>query len=310
MATYDVIALKKLGATDEQIALAIAKAEGKVDVVSDFLSRGATPDQIISAFNKTGATPFETFKQSAKQEVGSEITGIRQLFGTDPTDTAQESLTRQMESENPLSGLAGRVVGGLVNPSTLLPGAAFGKGAKALIGYGAATGGISGFLQPQYTEEDLSRGSSTALGAAGGATIVGALLGGAKGVQKVINKLTNKVEDVPVSKLDPEIHVPTEEPRMQESVSISGQAIPDVVKVVDNEAVPLMRAIEDAETRTRIEDDLSRGNFTSFFNEVPFRNTEIPVFKIEDALGVNNPYRQANIDAKIASVLSSSSPRS
>jgi nucleoid DNA-binding protein len=301
MATYDVIGLKKEGFTDEQIALAIANAEGKTDVVSSMLSEGFTPQQVISSFNKTGATPFETFKQAAKQEVGSEITGIRQLFGAEPTDTAEESLTRQMESENPLSGLAGRVVGGLVNPSTLLPGAAFGKGAKALIASGAATGGISGFVQPQYTEEDLSRAGSTVLGAAGGATIVGALLGGAKGVQKVINKLTNKVEDIPVSKLDPEIHVPTEEPRMQESVSISGQAIPDVVKVVDNEAVPLMRAIEDAETRTRIEDDLSRGNFTSFFNEVPFRNTEIPVFKIEDALGATNPYRQANIDAKIAS---------
>jgi hypothetical protein len=295
---FDTIAAKKAGYTDEEIAQYLASTT-EFDYQGAIKS-GYKPSEIVTYLNRTGATPFETFKAAAAQEVGSEVRGIAQIFGREPTDTAEESRARQMEAENPAAGLAGRVVGGLVNPSTLLPGAMFGKGAKALVQSGAAAGGISGFLQPQYTEEDLGRVASTAVGAVGGATIVGALLGGTKAVQKVINKLTGKVEEIPTTKLDPEIHTPTEPTKVQESFTPSGNPIPDVVKLQDNNPIPLIQAIEDAEVRVKVEEDLSQGNFTSFFNEVPFRTTEIPLFRIEEAFGENNPYRQINIDAMTA----------
>jgi hypothetical protein len=295
---FDTIAAKKAGYTEEEIAQYLA-SNTEFDYQGAIKS-GYKPNEILTYLNRTGATPFETFKAAAAQEVGSEVRGIAQMLGREPTDTAEESRARQMEAENPASGLAGRIVGGLVNPSTLLPGAMFGKGAKALVQSGAAAGGISGFLQPQYTEEDLGRVASTAVGAVGGATIVGALLGGTKAVQKVINKLTGKVEEIPTTKLDPEIHTPTEPTKVQESFTPSGNPIPDVVKLQDNNPIPLIQAIEDAEIRTKVEEDLSQGNFSSFFSEVPFRTTDIPVFRAENAFGEDNPYRQVNIDARAA----------
>ena len=155
MAIFDVIAAKKEGYSEDEIAQYLAQQSG-FDY-SAALQEGYNPKEILTHLNKTGATPFETFKQSARQEMGSEITGARQLLGQEPTDTAEESLRRQMEAENPVAGVLGTLAGGIVNPSSLLPGAVFFKGAKGLIAGGAAAGGISGALQPKYEEEDLSR---------------------------------------------------------------------------------------------------------------------------------------------------------
>lgn len=296
MAIYDVVGARKAGLSFTDIADYLA--QGTEYDLEGARKAGISDKDIVEYLNRTGASAWETFKTSAAQEVGSEIRGIAQLLGKEPTDTEQESLARQMEAENPMAGLAGRVVGGLANPSTLLPGAMFGKGAKALIQSGAAAGGISGALQPQYTEDDLGRLASTAVGAAGGATLVGVLLGGTKAVQKVINKLTGKIEEIPTTKLDPEIHTPTEPTKVQESFTPSGKPIPDVVKLQDNNPIPLIQAIEDAEVRAKVEEDLAKGDFTSFYREVPFRNGEMPLFRMENAFGADNPYRQANIDAR------------
>ncbi len=174
MAFYDVLALKKAGATEEQIAIAIANAEGKADLVPSLIDSGASYDQIIKAFNQTGATPFETFLQSAKQEVGSEVKGIYQLAGGE-LDTAEESLRRQMASENPISGVLGTLAGGLVNPSTLIPGSLLFKGVKGAATAGAIAGGVGGALEPTYEEED-SRLLNAAVGIGVG-TSLGGLLG-------------------------------------------------------------------------------------------------------------------------------------
>ena len=109
MATFDVIGAKKAGYTDEEIAQHLA-SQSNFDF-SGAVSAGYKPEEIIKHLNATGATPWETFKQSASQEVGSELKGLRQILGTDPTDTAEESLRRQMESENPVAGFAGTLVG-------------------------------------------------------------------------------------------------------------------------------------------------------------------------------------------------------
>lgn len=287
MATFDVIGAKKAGYTDAEIAQYLASQsqfdyQGAVD-------SGYKPEEIVKHLNATGASAWETFKQSASQEVGSEIKGIRQILGTDPTDTAEESLRRQMESENPVAGVLGTLAGGLINPSTLLPGAMFGKGVKALVAGGAAAGGISGALQPRYEEDDLSRIASTGVGAVGGAALVGALVGGQKGLVKVFNKLTREVSDIPVTKLDPEVDVP---------IGASDEVVQQMAtpKMQDNVA-PWIQSIEDAETKAKVSEEMANGDYSSFFTGSAFRLSDTPDFRYKEAFSVNNPFRDKNIEA-------------
>lgn len=287
MATFDVIGAKKAGYTDAEIAQYLAST-------SEFNYQGAVeagykPEEIIKHLNTTGATPWETFKQSATQEIGSEIKGIRQILGTEPTDTADESLRRQMESENPVAGVAGTLIGGLVNPSTLLPGSMLFKGAKGLVAGGVAAGAVSGALQPRYEENDLSRIASTGIGAVGGGALVGALVGGQKGLVKVFNKLTKEISDIPVNKLNPEVDVP---------IGASDEVAQELStpKMQDNIA-PWIQSIEDAETKTRVNDEILNGDYSSFFTGSAFRLSDTPDFRYKEAFSVDNPFRQKNIEA-------------
>ena len=287
MATFDVIGAKKAGYTDEEIAQHLA-SQSNFDF-EGAVSSGYKPDEIIKHLNATGASAWETFKQSAKQEVGSEIKGIRQILGTEPTDTAEESLRRQMESENPVAGFAGTLIGGLVNPSTLLPGSMLFKGAKGVIAGGVAAGGISGALQPRYEEDDLSRIASTGVGAVGGGALVGALVGGQKGLVKVWNKLTKEVSDIPVTKLNPEVDVP---------IGASDEVVQQMAtpKMQDNVA-PWIQSIEDAEIKAKVSEEMANGDYSSFFTGSAFRLSDTPDFRYKEAFSVNNPFRQKNIEA-------------
>jgi hypothetical protein len=287
MATFDVLGAKKAGYTDAEIAQYLS-SESQFDF-QGAVNAGYKPEEIVKHLNATGATPFETFKQSAKQEVGSEIKGIRQILGTEPTDTAEESLRRQMESENPIAGVLGTLAGGLVNPSTLLPGAMFGKGAKALIAGGAAAGGVSGALQPRYEENDFSRIASTGIGAVGGAALVGALVGGQKGLVKVWNKLTKEISDIPANKLDPEVDVP---------IGASDQVVQEMAtpKMQDNVS-PWIQSIEDAEIKAKANEQLANGDYSSFFTGSAFRLSDTPDFRYKEAFSVDNPFRDKNIEA-------------
>jgi hypothetical protein len=285
MAIFDVIAAKKEGYSEDEIAQYLAQQSG-FDY-SAALSEGYKPKEILTHLNKTGATPLETFKQSARQEMGSEITGARQLLGQEPTDTAEESLRRQMEAENPVAGVLGTLAGGLVNPSSLLPGAVFFKGAKGLIAGGAVAGGISGALQPKYEEEDLGRLATAGLGIAGGAAIAGALVGGGRGLAKIFNKLTNKIEEVQVNKIDTETQV-----------VIPEESVPPTTNLQES-VVPWIKSIEDAETRAELGTQIANGDYRTFFTEAPFRFTETPDFRYSDAFNPDNPLRQENIDSFI-----------
>lgn len=290
MATFDVIGAKKAGYTDEEIAQHLA-SQSNFDF-EGAVSSGYKPEEIIKHLNATGASPWETFKQSAKQEVGSEITGLRQILGTEPTDTADESLRRQMESENPVSGVLGTLAGGLVNPSTLLPGSMFFKGAKGLVAGGVAAGAISGALQPRYEEDDLSRIASTGIGAAAGGAIVGALVGGQKGLVKVWNKLTKEVSEIPVTKINPETDT---------VVGASDAAIKEAnAPSMQDNVVPWIQSIEDAETKTKVNEELANGDYSSFFTQSGFRLTDTPDFRYKEAFSADNPFRQKNIEAVAA----------
>lgn len=172
---YNVLAAKRAGATDEQIARIIAEDLGQN--YDELVASGATANQIIKIGTEEDLSFGEAFSRGFSAEVGSEIAGAAQLAGFEPTDetVAKEQEARVSGETNPIATGLGRFVGGLINPSSLIPGAVLFKGAKGVAAAGALGGGASGFLRPIYDEEDMGRGASTALGAVGGAAIGGVL---------------------------------------------------------------------------------------------------------------------------------------
>ena len=291
MAGFDVLGAKKAGATDQEIAEFLAR-QSSFDIEAA-QKEGANAKEIISFLNKTGATPFETFTAAAKQAVGSEITGIGQLFGKEltPEQTAAESQVRQMTEENPISGIAGSIIGGLVNPSTLIPGSLAFKGAKGLVAGGAVAGAAAGGLNPVYSEEDLGRVASTVVGAGLG-TVLGAgagLLarrGGGKVAEEVGAAIARNTteETAPVvakaaqaAGINPEEVVPTKS--LQDSV------------------IPWIQSIEDAEVRTKVGVDIANGDYRSFFTDSPFRMSESPDFRLTNAFSADNPFREQNFES-------------
>lgn len=185
---YNVLAAKRAGATDEQIARIIAQERGQN--YDDLVAAGATPNQIIKIGNEQGFSFGEAFMAGARAEALSEIDGVKQIFGGELSaeQVAQENLARQAAEERGFATGLGQFVGGLINPSTLLPGSFLLKGAKGVALAGAAGGGIAGAVRPIYTEEDLGRLG----GAAIGATVGGAL---GFGLGKLIDQFGPKIAD-------------------------------------------------------------------------------------------------------------------
>lgn len=185
---YNVLAAKRAGATDEQIARIIAQDKGQN--YEDLVAAGATPQQIIKIGNEQGFSFGEAFMAGARAEALSEIDGVKQIFGGELSDeqVAQENLARQAAEERGFATGLGTVIGGLINPSTLLPGSFLLKGAKGVAAAGAVGGAVSGAVRPIYTEEDIGRLG----GAAIGATIGGGL---GFGLGKLIEKFGPKVAD-------------------------------------------------------------------------------------------------------------------
>lgn len=173
---YNVLAAKRAGATDEQIARIIAEENGQS--YDELVAAGASADQIIKIGTEEDLGSLQAFSRGFAAEVGSEFTGLAQLAGAEPSDetVAKEQEARVAGETNPIATGLGRFVGGLINPSTLLPGSAFVKGAKGVAAAGAVGGGVSGFLRPVYDEEDMGRAASTGVGVVAGGAL-GGLLG-------------------------------------------------------------------------------------------------------------------------------------
>jgi hypothetical protein len=287
MATYDVLGAKKAGLSDADIAEYLASSSDYD--LTGARKAGVSYKDIISHLNQTGASPLETFTAAAKQNVGSEITGAAQILGREPSaeDLARESQVRQMTSENPVSGVLGSIAGGLVNPSTLIPGSLLFKGAKGLMAGGAAAGSIGGALAPIYGEEDLGRIPSALVGAG-----LGTVLGGAAGLlsRRGGAAINNAVGDA-ANKIDLPPGVTA-----QNIAEIAPKAA-EVPATLQDNVMPWIQQIENAETRTKVEADVVNGDYRSFFTESPFRASESPNFRIEEAFSADNPLRQQNLDA-------------
>lgn len=326
MAFFDVLAAKKDGWTDKDIAEALAEDSG-FDVNAARKDGWGYKD-IISSLNETGATPFQTFLQSAKQEVGSEVKGIYQLAGGE-LDTASESMRRQMASENPIAGVLGTLAGGLVNPSTLIPGSLLFKGVKGAATAGAVAGTVGGALEPTYEEED-SRALNAAVGLGVG-TSLGGLLGvvagkfGRKAAQDLVDnaKAKGAKNDQEIAKdIADTTGIKIDEPNTADSFIPENTAKVESTPAVDTPNVNVADSIpakaEFNEVFQRMEVDsanpLARqqaeeaftkgaqsGDWSDFFNAVKGYTTEVefgklPVWKIQGALDQTNPFYQRNID--------------
>lgn len=185
---YNVVAAKRAGLTDQDIAEYLASKSGYD--LKGAREAGLKDNDIVSYLNRQDFSFGEAFLAGAKAEAWSELSGVKQLFGGELSDeqVAQENLARQAFEERGFATGLGMFTGGLLNPSTLLPGRAVFKGAKGVAAAGALAGGISGAVRPVYTEEDMGRVTSAAVGAG-----VGGALG--FGIGKLIEQFGSKVAD-------------------------------------------------------------------------------------------------------------------
>lgn len=311
MAVFDVLGAKKEGYSDEEIASYLA-GQSNFDI-EGARKEGYSYKDIIQHLNKTGATPWETFLESAKQEVGSEVKGAYQLAGGE-LDTAEESLRRQMESENPLSGVAGTVLGGLVNPTTLIPGTLWAKGMRGVALAGAVAGGTSGLLQPVFDED--SRLLNTAVGTTGGlaiAGVIGLLAGkfGRKAATEIVNdvvaKGANTAEDI-IAKVKETTGVDVSTPKGTTKV----EEAPNVAAAETVDSVSSFKPIFDSidstapEQRKPLEDALLKGSESGDYTEAiktikdyttEFEFGKSPLWKMKDILSEDNPFYAKNLEA-------------
>jgi len=291
MAVYDVIGARKAGLSYEDIANYLT--QGTEYDIEAARKAGVADKDIVSYLNKSGATPLETFTTAAKQAVGSEITGAAQLLGKELTSeqTAAESQVRQMTEENPVSGILGSIAGGLVNPSSLIPGTLLFKGAKGLVAGGAAAGAAAGALNPIYSEEDLGRVASTVAGAG-----LGTVLGGAAGLlaRRGGGKIAEEVAAA-VARNTTEETAPIVA-KAAESIGIpAAEVLP--TKSLQDSVIPWIQSIEDTEVRTQAGLDIANGDYRTFFTESPFRMAESPDFRLTNAFSADNPFREQNFEA-------------
>ncbi len=203
MAVANILAAKRAGYSDQEIAQYLSEQAG-ADYQSA-VSAGYNDKEIISHLNKQDLSFGEAFMAGAKAEALSEVTGAKQIVTGEvsPEQVEKENLARQAFQERPIATGLGMVAGGLINPSTLIPGSLLFKGAKGLATGGAVAGGVSGAVRPIYTEEDMGRGTGAVVGAAAG----GALgFGLGKAVERFGSK-AGKVEadNIPTPKTREEI---------------------------------------------------------------------------------------------------------
>jgi hypothetical protein len=171
---YNILEARRQGYNDKEIADFLAEHQ-KVNL-DTARKEGYSDSEIISFLNKQDFSFGEAFMAGVRAERLSEIDGIKQILGgeLDEDLVAKENLAQQAYEERGVATTLGRIAGGLINPSTLLPGSMLFKGWKGASAAGALGGGIGGAVRPLY-EEDDSRLASGIVGVGAGAVIGGTL---------------------------------------------------------------------------------------------------------------------------------------
>ena len=213
-------------------------------------------------------------------------------------DRQKQAELEFMRKQSPVAAYGSQFVGNVLDPVNLIPigrVANVAQGARNL----AIAGGVSGLLEPTYGED--SRLLNTALGAGLGG-VLGAGVGGIaqKFGKSAVEALTPAAEEAQRKAGVPYILGGTgrDNTAFPEGIGEVGQV---GAKSLQDNIAPWMQNIADAETRTRIEADITGGDYRSFFTESPFRMADSPTFRVEEAFSANNPLRQQNLEAYLKS---------
>lgn len=284
-------------------------------------------EDIAAAINKQlGITPGEKF--STAETIGrglergftSSMRGAAQLLGMDkaapsaesydamgnitsnipqatselPMDVKQQAQFEMMKEQSPWTAIGSQIVGNIADPINLVP---IGRVANVASGIKnlAVAGGIGGLLEPVYGED--SRLANIALGTGFGG-VLGAGFGAiaSKFGKPLAEALTPEMEAATRKAGVPYILGGTgrDNAMFPSGVTEFGQ---DTAATLQDNVMPWIQSIENAETRTKVETDIANGDYRSFFTDTPFRMSESPNFRIEQAFSADNPLRQQNFEA-------------
>jgi hypothetical protein len=264
------------------------------EIISRGLERGIT-SSMRGLAQLTGAD--QAVPTAESYDILGNITSNAPVQGqANPSDIDKQKQAELefMRQQSPVTSYASQIAGNILDPVNLLPigrVANIAQGAKNL----AIAGGISGFLEPTYGED--SRLINTAAGVG-----FGGVLGAGAGAlaqrfgKPLVEALTPAAEEAQRKAGVPYILGGTgrDNTMFPEGVGEVGQV---GAKSLQDNIAPWMQNIADAETRTRIEADITNGDYRSFFTESPFRMSESPSFRVEEAFSASNPLREQNLAA-------------
>jgi hypothetical protein len=271
------------------------------EIVSRGLERGIT-SSMRGLAQITGAD--QAVPTAESYDIMGNVTSNEPVQGqANPSDIDKQKQAELefMRKQSPVTAYASQIAGNILDPVNLIP---IGRvnslyqGAKNL----AIAGGISGFLEPTYGED--SRLLNTVAGAGfGGVLGVGAGAIAQRFGKSAIEALTPAAEEAQRKAGVPYILGGTgrDNAVFPDGVGEIGQTTQTGVKSLQDNIAPWMQNIADAETRTKIETDITNGDYRSFFTESPFRMADSPAFRVEEAFSVNNPLRQQNLEAYLKS---------
>jgi hypothetical protein len=289
--------------SQEEIASAINKqlgiTPGEKFGTWDTLLRGSERGVTSSLRGAAGLLGANEAAPSAESydPMGNITSNIPEFTSNGPMDIKQQAQFEMMKEQNPVSAYGSQFFGSIADPLNLLPIGSVrtvAQGVKNL----AIAGGIGGLLEPTYGED--SRLVNTALGVGLGG-VLGAGVGGIaqKFGKPLIEALTPAAEEAQRKAGVPYILGGTgrDNTVFPEGIGEVGQAAQVGARSLQDNIAPWMQNIADAETRTRIEADITGGDYRSFFTDTPFRMADSPSFRVEQAFSADNPLREQNLAA-------------
>jgi hypothetical protein len=264
------------------------------DIVTRGLERGIT-SSMRGIAQLTGAD--QAVPEASTYDVLGNITSNQPVQGQltpAEVDRQKQAELEFMRQQSPVTAYASQIAGNILDPVNLLPIgriATAAQGAKNL----AIAGGIGGFLEPVYNDE--SRAVNTALGVG-----FGGLLGAGAGTLaqrygKTITEALTPAEEAARKSGVPYILGGTGRDNVPLGAVDELTPTTTTTAGVQDNIMPWIQAIENAETRTKVETDIINGDYRSFFTDTPFRMAESPNFRIEQAFSADNPLRAQNLEA-------------
>jgi len=286
--------------SQEEIASAINKqlgiTPGEKFGTWDTLLRGAERGVTSSLRGAAGLLGANEAAPSAESydPMGNITSNIPEFTSNGPMDIKQQAQLEIMREQNPVAAYGSQFFGSIADPVNLLPIGRINSIAQGAKNLGIA-GGISGLLEPIYGSD--SRLANTAVGIGLGGVLGGGIGGIAQKFGKsAVEALTPAAEEAQRRAGVPYILGGTgrDNTVFPDGVGEVGQV---GAKSLQDNIAPWMQNIADAETRTKIEADITGGDYRSFFTDTPFRMADSPSFRVEEAFSANNPLRQQNLEA-------------